>query len=280
MERQRTRGVLTVVAALALLAGIGGATSPAGAQQNPASSHLTKVTKSGKVVVCIWPEYYGISYRNPKSRELEGIDIDLAREFGKELKAQVEWVETTFATFIADLLVGKCDIGMSGFAASLARAQAVEFSEPYLVASSVGVTRKNHPKIKRWEDVDQKGHVVAVQLGSVAEPLMKSHLKHAQVLAVQPPATREQEVAAGRADILVTDLAVAKKLEAFNDWAKIVMPPGRLGYWPYAYAVAPGDQIWLNWINLFVQTIRRDGRLVTYAKKNDLETMAQPMVIQ
>jgi cyclohexadienyl dehydratase len=240
---------------------------------HPQVSKLEKITKSGKAAICIWPEYYAISYKNPKTGELEGIDIDLARELAKELKAEIQWVETTFATFIPDLQTGKCDIGMFGLAASLARAQAVEFSHPYLIASSVGVTRKDHPKLKRWDDIDQKGIVVAVQLGSVAEPLMRSYLKNAKVLAVQPPATREQEVMAGRADILVTDLAVAKKLESMHPWAKSLMPKTKLGNWPYAYAIAPGDQIWLNWVNLFVDTVKRDGRLATYAKKHNLESM-------
>jgi len=172
---------------------------------HPQVSKLEKIAKSGKAAVCIWPEYYAISFKNPRTNELEGIDIDLARELAKELKAEIQWVETTFATFIPDLQTGKCDIGMFGLASSLARAQAVEFSRPYLVASSVGVTRKDHAKLKRWEDIDQKGIVVAVALGSVAEPLMRGYLKSATVLAVQPPATREQEVMAGRADILVTD---------------------------------------------------------------------------
>jgi ABC-type amino acid transport substrate-binding protein len=242
---------------------------------HPQQSKLEKITKSGKAAICIWPEYYAISYKNPRTNELEGIDIDLARELAKELKAEIQWVETTFATFIPDLQTGKCDIGMFGLAASLARAQAVEFSRPYLVASSVGVTRKDHPKIKTWQDIDKAGITVAVQLGSVAEPLMRSYLKQAKVLAVQPPATREQEVMAGRADLFVTDLAVAKKMESMHPWAKSLMPKTRLGNWPYAYAIAPGDQIWLNWINLFVETVKRDGRLATYAKKHGLESMLE-----
>ncbi|HZV95602.1 MAG TPA: ABC transporter substrate-binding protein [Candidatus Nitrosocosmicus sp.] len=242
---------------------------------HPQVSKLEKIAKSGKAAVCIWPEYYAISFKNPRTNELEGIDIDLARELAKELKAEIQWVETTFATFIPDLQTGKCDIGMFGLASSLARAQAVEFSRPYLVASSVGVTRKDHAKLKRWEDIDQKGIVVAVALGSVAEPLMRGYLKSATVLAVQPPATREQEVMAGRADILVTDLAVAKKLESIHPWARSLYPKTKLGNWPYAYAIAPGDQVWLNWINLFVETVKRDGRLATYAKKHGLETMLE-----
>jgi cyclohexadienyl dehydratase len=234
-------------------------------------SHLEKVTKAKKVRVCVWPEYWAISYKNPKTGELEGVDIDLARELGKELKAEVQFVESTFATFAPDLQTDKCDIAMFGLGATLSRAQAVEFSTPYLETSIYAVVRKSHPKIKTWNDIDKPGHVVAVALGSYVEAFMKGYLKQAKVLGVQPPATREQEVAAGRADILMTDYPIAKKLAATMDWAKILAPPKPLAVTPYAYAIAPGDQIWLNWINLFVAWVKRDGRLTAITKTHGLE---------
>ena len=45
---------------------------------------------------------------------------------------------------------------------------------------------------------------------------------------------------------------------------------------PYAYVVPQGDQIWLNYINLFVDTIKLDGRLLKYAKKNKLDPIVAP----
>ncbi|MEA2510302.1 MAG: cyclohexadienyl dehydratase [Actinomycetota bacterium] len=242
---------------------------PVAAQQK--ESHLDRVVKSRKLRACIWPEYYAISYKNPKTGRLEGIDIDLAKEFAGELKAELQFVETSFSAFIADLQTDKCDIGMFGIGATLSRAQAVEFSEPYIVTSIYGVTRKDHPKVKSWEELDQDGIVVATQLGSYVDGFMKSYLKKAKVLSVQPPGTREGEVATGRADVLMADYPVAKKLEATQDWAKIINPTEPLAVTPYAYAVAPGDQVWLNYINLFLKTVKRDGRLLNAARNNGLE---------
>src|SRR5262249_62189291 len=122
-----------------------------------------------------------------------------------------------------------------------------------------GVTKKEHPKIKSWNDMDQDGIVVATQLGSYVDSFMKTYLKKAKVLSVQPPATREGEVAAGRADILMTDYPVAKKLEATQDWAKIINPAQPLAGTPYCHVVAPGGPIWVNYIKLFVKNLNRDG---------------------
>ena len=91
-------------------------------------SRLYEVTKNKKLRVCQYPLYYSISFRNPKTGEIEGIDADLAKELAKELEAQLEIVESSFGTFIADLQSNKCEIGMFGVGATLKRAQAVEFS--------------------------------------------------------------------------------------------------------------------------------------------------------
>src|SRR5687767_10841099 len=66
-------------------------------------SRLYEVTKSKKLRVCQYPLYYSISYRNPTTGKIEGIDADLAQELAKELEAQLEIVESGFATFVADL---------------------------------------------------------------------------------------------------------------------------------------------------------------------------------
>ena len=46
---------------------------------------LERVIAAGEVRVCIWPDYYGISFRNPKTRELKGIDIDMAQALAQDM---------------------------------------------------------------------------------------------------------------------------------------------------------------------------------------------------
>lgn len=262
------KAILGVLAAAGLVAAL-----PAEAQQT--QSRLYEVTKSKKLRVCQFPLYYSISFRNPKSGKIEGIDADLAEELAKELDAKLEIVESSFASFIADLQAGKCEIGMFGVGATLKRAQAVEFSHPYLVTNIYAVTRKDS-KIKKWEDVDQKGVKAAVSLGSYIEPFMKNYLKNAEVMSVAPPNTREAELVAQRADVIITDFPTAIKVTDEFDWATYILPNEKLAVTPYAYVVPQGDQIWLNFINLFVDTIKMDGRLMKYAKKHKLDPIVAP----
>ena len=110
------KSLATVVVSFAAAAA---ALSPAAAQQT--NSHLYEVTKAGKLRVCQYPLYYSISFRNPATGEIEGIDADLAKELAKELGTELEIVESSFGTFIADLQANKCDIGMFGIGAKFVR---------------------------------------------------------------------------------------------------------------------------------------------------------------
>jgi cyclohexadienyl dehydratase len=266
-------------AALTAAAGLLAWATPAGAQnaiqQLVQESHLTKITKSCTLRVCQYPQYYSISFRNPQTGELEGIDADLAKELAKDLGVKLQVVESSFVTFVADLQTDKCDVGMFAIGATLARARAVEFSKPYLLTNIFGVAKKGG-KIKSWADVDKDGNVVAVSTGSYIEGFMNNYLKKAKVLSVTPPATREQELALGHADLVATDFPTAIKVTKEFDWATVVEPPTTLALTPYSYVVAPGDQIWLNYINLFVDTIKMDGRLKQYAHKHSLDPIVAP----
>lgn len=254
--------ITAVLAALALAPA-----APATAQQT--QSRLFEVTKSRTLRVCIYPGYYAIAYRDPATGKLTGIDIDLSQELGKELGAEVKYVETAFGTFIADLQTNKCDVGMFGIGVTLKRAQAIEFTTPYLQTGIYAVVRKGG-KVATWADIDKPGINVAVTLGSYIEPFMKAYLKNAKVVSVAPPATREQELMARRVDAEIVDYPTAQKVTADFDWATVVEPSEKLLATPFAYVVPPGDQVWLNYLNLFVDTIKRDGRLAAAAQRNGL----------
>lgn len=246
---------------------------PVAAQQ--IQSRLYEVTKSGVLRVCIWPMYYSISFRNPESGQLEGIDIDLSRELAKDMGVKLEYVETSFGSFIADLQANKCDLGMFGVGATMKRAQAVAFSDPYLTSGVYAVVRKGGP-ITSWADIDKPGVNAGVSLGSYIETFMRSYFKNAKTVAVAAPATTPAELMAQRVDVVMTDYPASIKMNAQFDWTTTVAPPETLSVTPYAYVMNQGDQIWLNYINLFVRTIKLDGRLKAAAEKNKLGSIVAP----
>ncbi|MDO9142986.1 hypothetical protein [Rhodoferax sp.] len=60
-----------------LLATAPGVSVSAPAQTAPAS-RLASIQVSKLVRVCLWPDCYSITYRNPKTHTLSGVDIEMA----------------------------------------------------------------------------------------------------------------------------------------------------------------------------------------------------------
>ncbi|MFN4062554.1 Cyclohexadienyl dehydratase [bioreactor metagenome] len=231
-----------------------------------AADREADVRQAGVLKVCIWPDYYGITFRNPKSGQLTGLDISLSQAFAADLGVKVEYVDVTFPTFIDALLERRCDVAMFGIGALPSRAEKVRFSLPYLRSDLVAVTLRNHPSVKRWADIDQPGRVVSVLKGTFMEPVMRAQLKHAELQVVAPPETREREVRSGRADVFMSDYPYTRRVLDNEDWAHLVFPDQPVFPLDYAYAVAPGDDAWLARVNRFVSQIKQDGRLAAAAE--------------
>jgi ABC-type amino acid transport substrate-binding protein len=229
-----------------------------------------RVSASATVRVCIWPDYYGITFRNPRTQQLSGIDVELSAEFAKDLGAKVDYVDSSFPGLIDDLVGDRCDVAMFAVGVLPQRQAALQFSQPYLQSDIYGVTTRTGRTVKTWADIDKPGVQVAVQAGTFMEPVMAQDLKQAKMVVVRPPQTREQELEAGRVDVFMTDFPYSRRLLDNADWAKLVSPPTPYHVLPYAYAVKPGDAQWLHRVDEFVAQIKRDGRLRGAAARNGL----------
>lgn len=75
-------------------------------------SRLDLIKANNEIRVCIWPQYYGISYIDIRTQKLEGIDSDLAIELAKDLNVNLKLVKSSFPTLIDDISSNKCDIAM------------------------------------------------------------------------------------------------------------------------------------------------------------------------
>lgn len=238
---------------------------------------LARVQQTGELRVCIWPDYYGISYRNPKTQELSGIDIDLAQELARDLGPgiRVTFVDSSFARLVEDVTGDRCDIAMFAIGITPARAEKLRFTRPHLQSDVYAVTTRSNRRVQKWEDIDQPGVVVAVAKGTLHEPLMRERLRQARLTVLDSPFAREQEVESGRADVFMTDYPYSRRMLANSDWARLIAPPGVYHLMPYAYAMAPGDDRWHERVERFVAAIKADGRLLATARRHQLAIIAK-----
>ncbi|NCP39603.1 MAG: amino acid ABC transporter substrate-binding protein [Rhodoferax sp.] len=234
-------------------------------------TRLQDVRNAKKVRVCIWPDYYGITYRNPKTQQLTGIDVDMAQALAKDLGVKLEFVDSSFSKLVEDVTQNRCDVAMFAIGITPQRQAKLRFTQPYLASDIYAITSKANRRIKTWADIDQAGSVVAIVKGTLHEPIMRDRLKNAKLMVLDTPFAREQEVQSGRSDVFMTDYPYSQRFLTNADWARLVTPDSVYHITPYAYAMAPGDDVWHTRLEKFVTDVKRDGRLQTAAKRHQLE---------
>ncbi len=231
---------------------------------------LQRIASSRTLRVCIWPDYYGISFRNPKTQQLTGIDIDNANDVATALGAKAQFVDSSFATLIDDLHNDRCDIAMFAIGITPQRQNKLRFTQPHLASDIYAITTKSNRRIQRWDDIDRPGSVVAVAKGTLHESVMKERLKAAELRVVDTPAAREQEVQSGRADVFMTDFPFSRRMLDFNDWARLISPPETYHITSYAWAMAPDEAALQARVDQILVAMKRDGRLMTNASRYGL----------
>lgn len=226
-----------------------------------------RIRSSAVMRVCVWPDYYSITYRSPRDQRWSGIDMELSAELARELGVRIEYVDSSFASLVEDVTKDRCDIAMFGVGVTTQRKQMLAFSQPYLQSDIYAVTNRTSRVVRYWDDIDKPGVLVAVQAGTFMEPVMAAALKQARMVVIRPPQTREQELESGRVDVFMTDYPYSRRLLELSEWARLVAPPRSFNPIPYAYAVKPGDAEWLKQVDAFVAAIKRDGRLKAAAQR-------------
>ncbi len=232
---------------------------------------LQRIQAHQALRVCIWPDYYGISFRNPKTQLLSGIDIDNAHDLAKALGVKAEFVDSSFATLVDDISQDRCDIAMFAIGITPARQAKLHFTQPHLASDIYAITSKTNRRIQSWADIDKAGTVVVVAKGTLHEPIMQQRLQSAELRVVDTPAAREQEVQSGRADVFMTDYPFSRRMLERSDWARLVSPTSTFHITLYAWAMHPHDTQWHAQVEQELADMKRDGRLRANAQRHGLE---------
>ena len=224
----------------------------------------------GEMRVCAWPDYFGISWRNPRGGEVEGLDIDMARAFATRLRVRLTLIEADNLAIPAAVEAGACDIAMGGVTVTEERAARVAFTKPYLSTPLVAIASRASARVPDWAALDRPGMVVAVSAGAPAEAIMRAALRRGELAVLRPPRLREAEVQSGRADAFITDLPYARGLAQRQPWVRLIAAPPHFGETLMAWAVPRGDAGWLAEANNFLAVVKADGQLARAAERHGM----------
>ena len=225
-------------------------------------SRLAQIIQKKEIRVGTSGDYQPFSYLNPKTNQYEGMDIALAQKLGEALGVKVTFVRFKWPELTADLLADKFDTAMGGIGRNLARGKVLAYTNSYLNFGTCPLVRKgDEGKYPDFSSIDRPGVKVILNQGGLNDRHFSALLKQAAILRHNKNEEIALKVKDGTADVWITD-----NVEALF-WAQqfpelvAVNPKKTFTVGTKGYMIRQGDQIFLNWLNLWQEQMFLEGEI-------------------
>ena len=166
---------------------------------------LAAIKQAGVVRIGTTGDYKPFSYKGADGA-LTGADIAMGDELAKSLGVKPEFVTTTWKTMLDDFKANKFDVVLGGITVNPARAEVGDFSLPNVSDGKRPIVRcADKDKYTSIEAIDQPSVRVIVNPGGTNDKFAHERFTKAPIQVFQDNKVIFDEIAANRADVMVTD---------------------------------------------------------------------------
>ena len=189
-----------------------------------------------------------------------GSSVEFCQLMAEEMGVKVKFLDYDWDGLIPALLSKKADILAADMTAKLKRALKVSFTKPFYTTGQVMYVKAGS-SIKTVADANKPDITVATLLGSTYTDTARKQLPKAKIKEYKGGGNIAMNaVVAGHADVGIADLSSVNAMASNYPPGTLVILPAMLSYEPLSFAVRPEDRHLLEWVNLFFDWIRADGR--------------------
>ncbi len=226
----------------------------------------TQIKDSGILRVGTTGDYAPFSFSperwsSPNDRAPEGIDIELASSLAEHLQVNLMLVPTSWPNLMNDLKAGRYDIAMSGVSIIPERQTSAYFSKPYHIGGKSPIARcDRRQQFSSLAAIDQPGVTIMVNPGGTNERFLRSNILKAEILIHGDNREIFEKLAAGEADLMITDLIEAQLQSARNPALCMTMPDETMTYQEKGYML-PKDPSLLAAVNSWLTAAQAAGTL-------------------
>lgn len=138
-----------------------------------AADLLDTVKARGTLKVALEGNYPPFNFKDPKTSELTGFEVDVAKLLAAKLGLKPEFTTTEWSGILAGLGAGKYDVIINQVGITDERQKAFDFSDPYTLSSAQLIVRKDEKRqFNSLEDL--KGKKLGLGQGTNFEQKAKS----------------------------------------------------------------------------------------------------------
>ncbi|WP_042444017.1 transporter substrate-binding domain-containing protein [Azospirillum sp. B510] len=170
-----------------------------------ADGALQAIRQAGVVRVGTTGDYKPFSYKGADGA-LVGADIEMAKELAGALGVRAEFVQTSWKTLLDDFKADKFDIALGGITVNPDRAAVGDFSVANVSDGKRPIARcADKDKFTTVEKIDQPTTRVVVNPGGTNEKFARATFTKAPIEVWPDNKTIFAQIAADKADVMVTD---------------------------------------------------------------------------
>lgn len=223
----------------------------------PAGSTMEKIQARGRLIAGVDQNIYLMGFRNPASGQIEGFDVDMARQVAKAIlgdPTKIQFKVLTSDQRIPALEQGEVDIVVRTMTINCERAAKVDFSSVYYQAGQrvlvprgsgvTGIDALGGKKVCATKGSSSLNNVAAAPSKPI--PVAVPNWTDCLVMLQQ-----------GQIDAISTDDTILAGLAAQDPYTEMVGE--KFTQEPYGMGVPKGNEDFVRFVNAMLERIRGDG---------------------
>jgi len=231
-------------------------------------SILDSVLEKGKLRVGVTADYVPFAYFDQKTKSYYGIDIDLARQLAKDMEVELELVPTTRRNLTRDILLGKFDVAMSGIPKTMKQTLITNMTTGYFESGkSLLVREEDASKLNNMENANGSKIFIGVKEATTSQKFAELYFNEAKIELYQTPEDLQKALKNGLIDAILTDNIEAKVLADNDKNLHAIDPYNPFNTEVLAFAMAPGDKKWQDFLNLWLKHQLQEGEILRLQEK-------------
>lgn len=211
-----------------------------------------------------------LARKDPKTGELSGVAVDLARELGRRTGLPVEMVEYDSAgKMVNGLKGGEWDIAF--LAVDPGRQGEIGFTAPYVEIEG-GYLAPAGSRLNKIADVDSDGVRISLAAGAAYDLFLSRSLKHAKTVKTPTPTEAFDLLAQGKVEALA-----GVKQTLITNSAKLAgsrVLDGRFMAIGQAVGIARGRDEGLKYLSEFIENVKASGFVARALEKAGVRGVA------